>query len=97
MLSREQPTSVKVRDLKASAHSVTSNVAAESVVRSAAVALAGFNQESWAVESLTPNAALTIESIPANRARNAAEGSQNWLGSPSASPREMMTKRKSQT
>jgi hypothetical protein len=63
MLSRVQQTSnVTVRDLKGSAHSVT--VAGESLFEAVAAALARFNQEGWAVEALTPNAVLTIESIP---------------------------------
>jgi hypothetical protein len=73
-------------------HAVT--VTAATLFEAAAAAIAMFRQESWAADALTPNAVLHLElQLPPIVHDVPLRAVERWMHSPSASPREQMTKR----
>jgi hypothetical protein len=87
---------VRVRDADGVLHEV--EVAASSLYEAAAAALAAFRQEPWAAAALTPNATFRVEvRLPPVVHDVPLKAVERWLRTPSVSPREAMTKRRSPT
>lgn len=81
---------VPVRDVEGITHSVSVN--ASSLFEAAAAGLAAFRRQGWAAE--TPNAILRVEvQMPAVVHEVPLKAVERWLRSPSASPKNMISKR----
>jgi hypothetical protein len=84
---------VTVVDLDGVRHAVT--VEGDSLYEAAAAALAAFRQEPWAAAALTPTATLHVEvHSPATMHAVPLKALERWKRSPSASPKEFVTKRR---
>lgn len=83
---------VTIKDVEGVAHHV--EVQASSLFEAGAAAVAAFRQQGWATEALTPNATLHIEvQLPPIAHDVPMKAIEQWLRTPSVSPKEEMGKR----
>ena len=77
-------------------HSV--DVQASSLFEAAATALGLFRQQGWATDALTPTTVLRVEVLTPSIVHEVPlKALDQWIRSPSASPRESMAKQKAGT
>ena len=84
---------VTARGLDGVAHSV--EVQASTLFEAAAAALGLFREQGWSADALTPNAVLRVEvQLPPTVHDVPLKAVEQWLRSPSSSPRELAAKRR---
>jgi hypothetical protein len=82
---------VSIKDVEGITHSV--EIQAATLFEAAAEAVRVFGQQGWAAAALTPQAVLRIEvRLPTVVHDVPFAALQRWLRSPSASPKEKLTK-----
>ena len=85
---------VTARGLDGVAHSV--DVQASTLFAAAATALSLFRKQGWADGALTPNAILRVEvQLPSTVHDVPLKAVEQWVRSPSTSPKEFAAKRRS--
>jgi hypothetical protein len=84
---------VTARSLDGVVHSV--EVQASTLFEAAAAALTLFRDQGWSAGALTPNAVLRVEvQVPATVHDVPLKAVEQWLRSPSTSPRDFAAKRR---